>query len=448
MPFITLKTPDAPPVVYRFDGDTITVGRAEGNDLVLRSPSVSRFHLEIRRADRGFVAADLGSSNGTWLNDRPLVGQEPLAPGDELRVGGMRLFFEAAAVGVPVTPPARTVHDDGLVGTSAAMVIIREGLARVAASMATVLVTGESGTGKELVAQALHRRSPRSRGPFVVVNCPTLRGSLLESELFGVERGVATGVAARTGRLEKAHGGTLFLDEVGDLDAVAQAMLLRFLQDHAIERLGGRERIALDVRVIAATNRDLEEDVRRGTFRQDLLHRLDVVSLRLPPLRRRREDVPALIDHFLSRDGAPIRLSAEARKALLTHDYPGNVRQLEHALESAALLAGGAVIRLEHLPASFRRDDAPLAEADPAGALLEALVQGGSFWELVREPYLRRELSKDAVRELVRRARERAGRHATMRDVARLLGIEAQHKKLLNFLWTHGLRERDAEVPA
>jgi DNA-binding NtrC family response regulator len=395
MPLLTVRGPTGPPVTYRCDADLVAIGRDPSNDIVLRIPSVSRYHLELRRAPRGWLAADLGSRNGTAINGRRLVGQEPLRPGDLLEIGPVELVFDAESGGaVEELAPARAVPDDGLVGDSPSLRVIRDGLARVAASLASVLITGESGTGKELVAQALHRLSPRAAGPFVVVNCPTLRGSLLETELFGVEAGVATGVAARQGRLEKAHGGTLFLDEIGDLDAVAQAMLLRFLQDHAIERVGGRRLVRLDVRVVAATNRDLEDDVRGGAFRQDLLHRLDVVSLRLPPLRERREDVPALIDHFLRRDeGTRARLSHEARAALLQHDYPGNVRQLEHAIESAMLLAGGSVIRLEHLPASFRRTRSAGAASSrsascesQASALLATIATGASFWDVVRAP--------------------------------------------------------------
>jgi DNA-binding NtrC family response regulator len=454
MPLLTVQTPLGPPVTCRCEGSVVSIGRAPSNDVVIRLPDVSRYHLELRATPGGWIAADLGSSNGTTIHGRPLVGQEPIADGDELGLGPVRIRFscEGETAGAAALE-RRSLPDDGLVGESPSLRVIRDGLPRVAASMASVLVTGESGTGKELVAQALHRLSPRGAGPFVVVNCPTLRGSLLETELFGVEAGVATGVAARPGRLEKADGGTIFLDEVGDLDLVAQAMLLRFLQDHSIERIGGRRLLRLDVRIVAATNRDLEADVRQGTFRQDLLHRLDVVSLRLPPLRERRDDLPALIDHFLQREeGRRARLSPEARRALLEHDYPGNVRQLEHALESAMLLAGGALIRLDHLPASFRRTPAASVvggsersvEAQ-ASSLLAAMASGASFWDVVREPYLRRELSRDVVREVIRQARRRAGRAATMRDAARVLGIEAQHKKLLNFLWSHRLRDRDAE---
>jgi len=456
MPLLSVRGPDGPPVTYRSEADVITVGRAPSNDVVLRHADVSRRHVEIRRHEGGWIVADMGSSNGAWLNGRPLVGQEPLRRGDEIVVGPTAIVFDVEIEGSERRDAAAEVsepNDDGLVGDSAAMRVIRDGLDRVATSLATVLVTGESGTGKELVAQALHARSPRRDGPLVVVNCPMLRGSLLEAELFGVERGVATGVVARTGRLEKANGGTLFLDEVGDLDAVAQSMLLRFLHDRTIERLGGRETIRLDVRIVSATSRDLDEDVRLGAFRQDLLHRLDVVHLRMPPLRERREDVAALVAHFLAREGGPgTRLAPDARRALLEHDYPGNVRQLEHAIESAVLLSGGGIIRVEHLPASFRRVTPrlgpPESDAQRAAMLLDRVVAGESFWTIVREPYLRREISRGVACELIRQARARCGPHATLRDVARLLGVERQHKKLLNFLWSQRLRERDAELAA
>jgi len=217
-----------------------------------------------------------------------------------------------------------------------------------------VLITGESGTGKELVARMIHARSDRAEKPFVAINCAALPETLLESELFGIERGVATGVEARVGRFESAQGGTVFLDEIGDMPPALQAKLLRVLQEREIERVGGRRRIPIDVRLLAATNARLSEKIERGEFREDLYYRLRVVEIALPPLRERREDIPRLARHFLerfaAREGREVpTLDREAFAALLAQDYAGNIRELENLLEGAASLSRGGVIRLEDL---------------------------------------------------------------------------------------------------
>ena len=225
---------------------------------------------------------------------------------------------------------------------------------RVATSRISVLLTGESGTGKELVARMIHARSDRADKPFVPINCAALPESLLESELFGIERGVATGVEPRLGRFEVANGGTLFLDEIGDMPVALQAKLLRVLQEREIERVGGRRRIPIDVRVLAATHARLTERIARGDFREDLYYRLRVVEIPLPPLRERREDIPKLVRHFLerfaARDGREVpHLDRDAFASLLAHDYPGNIRELENVLEGAAALSQGGVIHREDL---------------------------------------------------------------------------------------------------
>ncbi|HKA37798.1 MAG TPA: sigma 54-interacting transcriptional regulator [Thermoanaerobaculia bacterium] len=240
------------------------------------------------------------------------------------------------------------------VGDSPAARRVLDLIGRVAPSRTSVLITGESGTGKELVARMIHARSDRAEKPFVAINCAALPESLLESELFGIERGVATGVEARAGRFEAANGGTLFLDEVGDMPLALQAKLLRVLQEREIERVGGRKRVAIDVRVLAATNARLPEKIAAGEFREDLYYRLRVVEIALPPLRERREDIPRLARHFLERFAAregreAPTIDREAFAALLSHDYAGNIRELENLLEGAASLCRGSVIRLEDL---------------------------------------------------------------------------------------------------
>ena len=239
-----------------------------------------------------------------------------------------------------------------IVGQSAVMQKLRTDVARVAATHFTVLVEGESGVGKELVARALHQMSPRRRGPFVAVNCAALVETLLEAELFGIEERTATGVRGRRGKFELAEGGTLFLDEVADLSPAAQAKLLRVLQDMSVERVGGHGAREVDTRVVAATNRRLIEQMRARRFREDLFYRLSGVELEVPPLRARREDIPALAKHLLDRHrhNRPVRLTEAALDALVAFDWPGNVRQLERVVERAIALASGTIVDVADLP--------------------------------------------------------------------------------------------------
>ena len=231
---------------------------------------------------------------------------------------------------------------------------------RVAASRATVLIQGESGTGKELLARLIHNLSPRSDKPMIAVNCGALHENLLESELFGHEKGAFTGATRRRiGRFEEADGGTLFLDEVGELSTSVQVKLLRFLQEREFQRLGGNQYIHSDVRIISATNKELESKVKEGTFREDLFYRLNVVLMKIPPLRERKEDVPLLIDFFLKRfaqeNGKDVKgISSEAKDLLVKYDYPGNVRELENIMERAVVIARESVITVDDLPFSAR----------------------------------------------------------------------------------------------
>ncbi len=243
-----------------------------------------------------------------------------------------------------------------LIGKSRAIQQVRELIQKVAATKATVLVTGESGTGKELVARALHPQSPRRDKPMISVNCSALAETLLESELFGHERGSFTGATSqRKGRFEIADGGTLFLDEVGEMAPAVQVTLLRVLQNREFERVGGNKTIKVDVRVIAASNRDLKEEVSRGTFREDLYYRLNVVHIEVPPLRDRREDLPLLIRYFLEKFAKDLNketpaLSPEALTVLRGYPWPGNIRELENMLERAVILSAGKSIQVEDLP--------------------------------------------------------------------------------------------------
>lgn len=252
---------------------------------------------------------------------------------------------------------------------------------RVASSQATVLILGESGTGKELFARAIHYASPRAGKPLVKVNCAALPENLLESELFGHEKGAFTGaVARRIGRFEQADGGSIFLDEIGDLSPALQSKLLRVLQEKEIERVGSNQTIKIDVRVIAATNRNLEEAIRKGAFREDLYYRLNVVTMSLPPLRERKEDIPILIDHFLKKFSRENKkqvssLTKEAKDLLIHYDYPGNVRELENIMERAVVLSRGESITSQDLPLHLKesKSESVLEKSRSKGSLPETL---------------------------------------------------------------------------
>ena len=266
-----------------------------------------------------------------------------------------------------------------IVGSSPAMQRVFDTVLQVAPSRATVLLTGESGTGKELVAAAVHQHSPRAKGPFVKLHCAALAETLLESELFGHERGSFTGaVARRDGRFQQADGGTLFLDEIGEISPATQVKLLRFLQEHEFERVGGNQTVKVDVRVVAATNRDLLQRVRDGMFREDLYYRLNVVGIEMPSLRERPSDIPLLAAYFLERfakeNGKTIaRFSDEALERLAGYAWPGNVRELENAVERAVVVCRGDAIRAEDLSPAIQSSKRPTdgAPAIPGATLSE-----------------------------------------------------------------------------
>jgi DNA-binding NtrC family response regulator len=274
----------------------------------------------------------------------------------------------------------------GIAAESGPMQEVLSLVRRVAASDATVLIRGESGTGKELIARAVHDASARAAGPFLPVNCAALPETLLESELFGHEKGAFTGAhAARRGRFEAANGGSLFLDEIGDVPLHLQVKLLRVLQERQIERLGSTRAVPVDVRLLAATHRDLEAEVRAGRFREDLYYRIDVVTIMVPPLRERRADIPGLLDHFLARfsrdNGKTMRgFTREARDALLRYDYPGNVRELENLVERAVVLTRDDVVGLADLPPGVRDTEPSVLGATTLTAATEQLER-----RLIRE---------------------------------------------------------------
>jgi Nif-specific regulatory protein len=281
-------------------------------------------------------------------------------------------------------------HFRGIIGTSPTLRRVLEQAAQAAPTRATITLLGETGTGKELVARAIHAASDRTAGPFVAVNCAAIPATLLEAELFGFERGAFTGAtASRRGRFEAAHGGTLFLDEIGELEPALQAKLLRVLESGEVQPLGSERAHRVDVRIITATNRDLQGLLAAGTFREDLYWRINVITLELPPLRERREDLPPLIQHVLGRVDSELRrehrVRADAEAALLAYDYPGNVRELENILRRAATLAAGAEITPADLPPHvLARDEfaAPATNAELKAAKAAAAAAAANVVEL------------------------------------------------------------------
>jgi transcriptional regulator with PAS, ATPase and Fis domain len=318
---------------------------------------------------------------------------------------------------------------------------------RAAASDGKVLVTGESGVGKDVIARHIHLHSRRSAHTFVAVNCGGLTDSLLESELFGHLKGSFTGAYRdKPGKLQVAHRGTLFLDEVGEMSLRMQALLLRFLENGEIQAVGSDAPAAkVDVRVIAATNRSLPEMIAAGQFREDLLYRLRVIHLEVPPLRERPADIRLLVSHFTERIGRPVTVSEEALKLLERYRWPGNVRELQNVIEQTVWLTSGDVIEIEHLPEVLRNSGQsvlPMRERrkQVADELYQALVTSGySFWEHIYPLFLSRDITRHDMRELVRRGL--ATTRGNYRALLKLFGMSPRdYKRFLNFLAAHGCR--------
>ena len=320
----------------------IRVGAQSGCDLVLRDRLVSGHHFEIVLDETGYRLRDLDSTNGTFIAGHR-VRDAYLNPGTVIYAGESRLRFEPLDQSVTVELSRRDRFGD-MVGGSVAMRAMYARLERIAPTDASLLITGETGSGKELVAEAVHHHSPRASGPFVVVDCGSIPDNLIASELFGHERGAFTGaISSYAGAFERAHGGTIFLDEIGELPPELQPNLLGVLERRQVRRLGSSRSVPLDLRVIAATNRDLASEMNRGTFRSDLYYRLAVVQVRVPPLRERPDDIPLLAEHFLgllSSGGAQVPpLSRDTLDSLRQHRFPGNVRELRNLIERSVILA-------------------------------------------------------------------------------------------------------------
>jgi transcriptional regulator with GAF, ATPase, and Fis domain len=361
---------------YVISGDVIRIGKVEGNDVVLPDETVSRVHCEILRDQKGHLLRDLNSTNGTFL-DGAEIREAYIRAGSVITVGTVQLKFQPYEERIEILPSERDSLGE-LVGGSLRMREIFGLVERIAPTEATVLIEGETGTGKDLVARTMHSLSRRKGGPFIVVDCGAVAGTLIESELFGHEKGAFTGASAtRQGAFELANGGSLFLDELGELSLELQPKLLRVLEQREIRRVGGNRTIKIDIRVMAATKRDLQREVQQGKFREDLFFRLAVVPIRMPSLRERKEDLPLLVRSFLTRidGGQPRELDESAMSALVAHDWPGNVRELRNVLERGVYLAPGAQpVKLVSLPGQSMPDG---IESGPSSTGTAAA--GGAF---------------------------------------------------------------------
>jgi two-component system, NtrC family, response regulator GlrR len=396
--------------------DRIVIGTHESADVTLLDRAVSRFHCEIAVAGGQVVIRDLGSRNGTLVDGVSVLAAH-LRSGQTITIGRTQLRFDLGSEPVKV-PVAARENFGGLIGSSPAMRMVFSVLERAAASDATLLIEGDTGTGKEATAEAIHTHGRRKGGPFIVVDCGAIPPQLLESELFGHEKGSFTGaIGARQGAFEAAQGGTIFLDEIGELPLELQPKLLRALEKREIKRIGNARHQSVDVRVVAATNRDLRAEVNARRFRSDLYYRLAVLEVRLPPLRERPEEIPALIEHLLAGLGAASAPGSELLRDpavladLRRHPWPGNVRELRNYVERCLAL----------------REPPPLPRApeeDAATAAPDDLRAARESWT--------RDFEKKYLEDLL-------ARHANnVSAAARAAGVD--RKYFYRLLWRNGLR--------
>jgi DNA-binding NtrC family response regulator len=363
----TLQAADDPTQEWTFEKEEIRIGSMADNDVVLPDDTVSRYHCKIVQEDTGYVLVDLHSTNGTFIN-KVRVREGFLKPGCVISVGQSQLRFYAREEEVEIVP-SRNDRLAGLIGGNARMREIYSIIEKIAPTATTVVIDGETGTGKEVVAHAIHSLSPRARNDLVVFDCGAVPPNLIESELFGHEKGSFTGaMMTRQGLFEQADGGTLFLDELGELPIDLQPKLLRALEQREVRRVGSAKANKVDVRIIAATNRNLEEEVKAGRFRQDLFYRLSVVRLHLPALRERADDIPLLVQHFLEtgvynkRPSGVQKVRGVARDAMIalqSYPWPGNVRELVNVIERAVSFCDGELMQLSDLPDYVRTARAP-----------------------------------------------------------------------------------------
>ena len=412
----------------------LVVGRSRGVDLLIDDRSVSRRHARLVVEPDRVMVCDLGSANGTRIGHQP-VGEDPVAitPGEPFHLGAVTLVVEGGARATTAAAAAPAAAGSGMDQLYALA-------GRLAGGTVSVLIQGETGVGKELMAERIHQLSPRAAGPFVRLNCAAIAESLLESELFGHERGAFTGAhSAKPGLIELAAGGTIFFDEVGELPLGLQAKILRAVEDRAVRRVGGVEARPVDVRYVSATNRDLEDEVEAGRFRRDLYYRLAGATLHIPPLRERRNEIPDLAARFVSEAGRALgrpdlRLDADAIAWVGSQEWLGNVRELRSACERAALLCDDGPVQRAHFmtaAAGRRRATTPPPGGDTPPPVRAATDPGEQ--ESLREA-ARREVEAVERRRILE-ALEQAGGNQTR--AAELLGIS--RRTLINRLDAYDL---------
>jgi two-component system, NtrC family, response regulator AtoC len=423
-------------------GSTVVLGRGSDVDIRIDEIAISRRHARLENGD-SLILEDLGSANGTRVDGRRLAPGErvELAAGTTIKLGTVAVVVcrpgaQGASPAAPSGAAVSAAAQPDVVVTSPKMKALYELAERVAGAPISVLLFGETGAGKEILAETIHRCSPRADKPFLRLNCGALSDSLLESELFGHEKGAFTGaVQTKPGLIESADGGTVFLDEIGEMPASLQVKLLRVLEERRITRVGGLKSRPIDVRVIAATHRDLEDEIQRGRFRQDLFFRLNGISLTIPPLRERTEEIEGLARLFLAqfsrragRQISPV-LSPEALALLKEHDWPGNIRELRNLMERALVLSTGHVITVDHLPVEKmglrRARSHSMSEPPPDLLSATALTPAGGVEAVVLPQDERASASHDAAgvdeRRRIQEALEKCAGNQT--QAARLLGI-------------------------
>ncbi|MEZ4256815.1 MAG: sigma 54-interacting transcriptional regulator [Polyangiales bacterium] len=420
---------------HTFDTDTITIGAAADNTLVIDDETVSRYHCRIFLERDTFLIRDLDSTNGTFVN-RVRVREAFLKPNCVVNLGKSELRFNPVDEKLRIVPSNRDRFGD-IIGGDAKMREIYSILEKIAPTDSTVIIEGETGTGKEVVARSIHQASKRKDGPFVVFDCGAVPENLIESELFGHEKGAFTGaISTRQGVFENAHGGTVFLDELGELQYDLQPKLLRVLEQREVKRVGGSKPIRVDVRVVAATNRDLATEVKESRFREDLFYRLSVVRVHLPALRKRKDDIATLVNHFLqnsrfNRDGEGGRkvdaFSHAAMQKLLDYPWPGNVRELLNVVERGVSFAESRAIEVSDLPdhVILSRSGAAQAWSDetridslppPPSGLSQGLLNG--TFKDAKEQWVS-SFEKDYIEHLLRQANFNISHAAREADIDR-----------------------------
>ncbi|MFZ5482466.1 MAG: sigma 54-interacting transcriptional regulator [Myxococcota bacterium] len=426
---------------WQVDRDVIRIGARPDNDVVLKDTTVSRLHAEIIRGREGTILRDLGSTNGTFVGN-VRVREVYLAPETRFRCGKTDFIYSPADEIIDVVP-SESDRFEGLVGRGIAMREVFGILERVAPTDLTVLVTGETGTGKELVSRAIHNRSNRKHKNFVVFDCGAAPETLVESELFGHERGAFTGaIAMREGLFEVADGGTIFIDEIGELPIELQPKLLRVLEQREVRRVGSTKVRHVDVRVVAATNRNLRDEVAAGRFREDLYYRLAVVEVRLPPLRERKEDLPLLVEHLLKRadhNRGVTGLSPEVKSLFEAYHWPGNVRELNNVIERALPFTDGKVITMQALPDALRTRPSQQQWAEPTPVarpmVPEAAAAAASMPLKEAKDAIIEEFEKQYLIDLIER------HEGNVSKAARTAGMD--RKSITRLLKKHQIKYRD-----